>query len=123
MPRRWPRFIYDFFLGAVGHGLSDGDRCHVDSIDEYVTDVLTHVQLMKEEHPQIPVFAVGHSMGGMILLAACLKEPSAFDGVVLMGPLITIDPGLASPIKLWAARLLSRIAPQMTVRPLSRMPF
>lgn len=99
----------------VGHGLSDGSRCHVDSIDEYVTDVLNHVQLMKEEHPQIPTFAVGHSMGGMILLAAALKEPSAWDGVVLMGPLIHIDPALASPVKLWAARVLSRVTPQLAV--------
>jgi len=93
---------------------------------------------MKEEHPQIPTFAVGHSMvisifiisyptinlinlflklqGGMILLAAALKEPSAWDGVVLMGPLIHIDPALASPVKLWAARVLSRVTPQLAVR-------
>lgn len=51
----------------------------------------------------------------MILLSAALKEPSAFDGVVLMGPLIFIDPALASPVKLWAARLLSRLTPQLAV--------
>ncbi len=51
----------------------------------------------------------------MILLAASLREPSAFDGVVLMGPLIFIDPALASPVKLWAARLLSRVTPQLAV--------
>ncbi|XP_057369577.1 monoglyceride lipase-like [Daphnia carinata] len=99
----------------VGHGMSDGHRVHVESIDEYVTDILNHIQLMREEHPQIPIFAVGHSMGGMILLSAALKEPSAFDGVVLMGPLIFIDPALASPVKLWAARLLSRVTPQLAV--------
>ncbi len=53
--------------------------------------------------------------GGMILLSAALKEPTAFDGVVLMGPLIHIDPALASPVKLWAARLLSRVTPHLAV--------
>ena len=51
----------------------------------------------------------------MILLSAALKEPAAFDGVVLMGPLIFIDPALASPVKLFAARLLSRVTPQLAV--------
>lgn len=53
--------------------------------------------------------------GGMILLSATLREPTAFDGVVFMGPLIHIDPALASPVKLWAARLFSRLTPQLTV--------
>ncbi len=47
---------------TVGHGKSDGHRVHVESIDDYVTDVLNHIHLMREEHPQIPIFAVGHSM-------------------------------------------------------------
>jgi len=42
--------------------MSDGHRVHVESIDDYVNDILNHIQLMREEHPQIPIFAVGHSM-------------------------------------------------------------
>jgi len=99
----------------VGHGRSDGVRANVDTVDDYVSDVLNHVQLMKEEHPQIPCFAIGHSMGGMITLAAALRDVKAFDGVVLMGPLIQIDPALASPMKIWAVRLLSRIVPNLSI--------
>lgn len=51
----------------------------------------------------------------MITLAAALKDMKAFDGVVLMGPLIHIDPALASPMKLWVVRMLSRIAPNLSV--------
>ena len=57
------------------------------------------------------------TQGGMITVAAVLKEVKAFDGVVLMGPLIHIDPAMATPIKIWTARMLSRIAPNLTVRP------
>ena len=51
----------------------------------------------------------------MITLATALRETKAFDGVVLMGPLIHIDPALASPMKIWAVRMLSRIAPNLSV--------
>ena len=51
----------------------------------------------------------------MITLAAALRDVKAFDGVVLMGPLIQIVPALASPMKIWAVRLLSRIAPNLSI--------
>ena len=54
--------LFSVLFSTVGHGKSDGVRVHVDSVDDYVTDILHHVQLMKEEHPQIPTFAIGHSM-------------------------------------------------------------
>lgn len=51
----------------------------------------------------------------MITLAAALKEPKALDGVVLMGPLIYIDLALVTPMKLWLARMLCKIAPNLAV--------
>lgn len=54
--------IFLLTINTVGHGMSDGHRVHVESIDDYVNDILNHIQLMREEHPQIPIFAVGHSM-------------------------------------------------------------
>ena len=48
-------------INTVGHGMSDRHRVHVESIGDYVNDILNHIQLMREEHPQIPIFAVGNS--------------------------------------------------------------
>lgn len=60
---KWLTFFYSLLtINTVGHGMSDGHRVHVESIDDYVNDILNHIQLMREEHPQIPIFAVGHSM-------------------------------------------------------------
>ena len=51
-----------FILVSVGHGQSEGDRVHVNNFDEYVNDVLFHVDQVKEKHPDLPVFLIGHSM-------------------------------------------------------------
>ena len=57
---------------VVGHGKSDGDRCHVNTYDKYVQDVVKHVTLMKEKYPNKPVFIIGHSMVPFL----CLKKHS-----------------------------------------------
>ena len=47
---------------TVGHGLSSGEPVQIDSIDQYVDDIIQHVSLVKEAFPQLPVFPVGFSM-------------------------------------------------------------
>ena len=47
---------------TVGHGQSEGDRVHIDSIELYARDVIQHVERLKGEHPDLPVFLLGHSM-------------------------------------------------------------
>lgn len=47
---------------TVGHGLSCGDQVQIDSIDQYVDDIIKHVSLVKEAFPRLPLFAVAHSM-------------------------------------------------------------
>ena len=45
----------------VGHGRSEGDRGHVDSIESYVTDVVNHMKDTKTEFSELPLFLLGHS--------------------------------------------------------------
>lgn len=47
---------------VVGHGLSEGDRVHIDTIETYARDVIQHVERLKVKHPTLPVFLLGHSM-------------------------------------------------------------
>jgi len=49
-------------LFVVGHGLSEGDRMHVSDISVYIDDIIQHVNIVKNKHPGIPVFIIGHSM-------------------------------------------------------------
>ncbi|KAK2721648.1 monoglyceride lipase-like [Artemia franciscana] len=107
--------ILAFGHDHIGHGLSDGERVHVDVVDEYVVDVFIHYDEMKMLYPDLPRFAVGHSMGGMILLTAALKNPREFKGIVLMGPLIHINPYLGHPICISIFKFASYYFPHFTV--------
>ena len=59
-------FVFFFVCLTVGHGQSEGVRVHVDSVDEYVNDVLHHVKIVQQRYPHVPLFAVGHSMVPLI---------------------------------------------------------
>ncbi|XP_076040106.1 monoglyceride lipase-like [Oratosquilla oratoria] len=99
----------------VGHGRSEGVRGHVDSADEYINDVLRHCDDVRSQHPGLPTFMVGHSMGGMIAIRVAMTRPEMFDGVVLMGPAISPNPREATPARIFLARLVAKICPHMPV--------
>nr|WP_199721103.1 alpha/beta fold hydrolase [Neisseria weixii] len=57
--------VYRF--DARGHGKSDGrDSIHINSYFEMVEDLRRVVEKAKAENPNLPVFVMGHSMGGYI---------------------------------------------------------
>lgn len=103
----------------TGHGQSEGERVQVSSMDEFVDPVLVHCKAMTEKHPGLPLYIVGHSMGGLISLLAVLstKEPTLqFQGMVLMGPLIEIDPALASGFMKFLAMVASKVWPSFSLK-------
>lgn len=101
----------------IGHGQSGGERVQVKSMDEYVDPVVAHCSEVTEKHPGLPLFLVGHSMGGLIALLTILKtqESGLFSGIVLMGPLIALDPAMATPMKVFMAKAASRFLPSFSL--------
>ena len=47
---------------AVGHGMSEGDRMHVNEFSDYVRDVVQHLEIIHKKYPDSPIFLLGHSM-------------------------------------------------------------
>jgi len=101
----------------TGHGLSGGERVQVSSMDEYVDPVLAHCRQKRAEFPNIPLFLLGHSLGGLISILSFLKskEEAVFSGLILMGPLIQLDPKVAGPFLQRIARLMSRLMPNFAM--------
>lgn len=112
-----------------GHGRSEGRRGHIRSFRDYLQDAHQFIQLCKALHPEpCKLFLVGHSLGGLIVLAYCLERTESLSGVIASGPAIGVK--LEVPIyKKVLASALSAFLPsirfQNEVRPhlLSRDPL
>ena len=46
-----------------------GVRVMIDSYDTFIDDVFTHLDEVKKEYPDIPVYVFGHSMVSHVLTA------------------------------------------------------
>lgn len=68
---------------ARGHGRSEGKRGYVKSLWEMVDDLSVIVDLAKKENPDIPIFLMGHSMGGLVAAMYGTKYPESVKGIVL----------------------------------------
>lgn len=66
-----------------GHGLSEGKRGYVKSFFEMVDDMDVIVKKAKSENPKLPVFILGHSMGGHVAALYGTKYPGNVNGYIL----------------------------------------
>ncbi|XP_029115497.1 monoglyceride lipase [Scleropages formosus] len=99
----------------VGHGKSEGDRLVVKDFQVYIRDSLQHIDLMKERYPGLPIFFIGHSMGGAISILTACERPGDFAGVVLIAPLIQLNPDTATDFKVAVAKLLNHMVPNLSL--------
>jgi alpha-beta hydrolase superfamily lysophospholipase len=100
-----------------GHGRSGGHRALIDR-HEFLLDDLDQVfARATADHPGVPVFLLGHSMGGNIALASALRGRQRLAGLVLSGPAVTTA-GVPRLLQV-LARLLGRLVPRLGVTKLS----
>ncbi|KAM7125862.1 monoglyceride lipase isoform 6-T7 [Molossus nigricans] len=83
----------------VGHGQSEGERMVVSDFHIFVRDVLQHVDVVQKDYPGLPVFLLGHSMGGAIAILTAAERPGHFSGMVLISPLVLANPESATTFK------------------------
>jgi lysophospholipase len=99
-----------------GHGRSEGTRALIDDYEFLLDDLDEIFKRVAHDHPGLPVFLLGHSMGGSVALASALRKQSHLRGLILSGPLVS---NVGVPKALAAvAGLLGRVAPRLGVRQL-----
>ncbi len=111
VPRGYAVYALDF----CGHGRSGGPRGHVHRFADYLADLDRLIDKARRAEPDLPVFLLGHSLGGLIALAYALERPGALQGVIGSAPGLRRRfevPGY----KLLLGRLMSGIWPTFSQR-------
>lgn len=71
-----------YALDLRGRGRSEGERYYVEKLEDYSEDVATLVRIAKSENPGVPVFVLGHSVGGVISCLYTLDHQTEIDGLI-----------------------------------------
>lgn len=83
-----------------GHGKSGGARGYLKHFCTFIEDANFIVDLAKKEFSELPMFMLGHSMGGFITASYGVKYPNKLRGQIFSGPAVTTLPTLEEIKKL-----------------------
>ena len=118
----YPRLV-DHLVGAGfavhapdlrGNGRSPGRRAYVARWDEFREDLRRFLAVVRAEEPGLPLFLLGNSLGGLIVLDYALHHPEDLRGVVAASPPLG-RLGVPAPL-LFAGRILSRVWPTFALQ-------
>ncbi|CAM0950603.1 unnamed protein product [Alopecurus aequalis] len=103
-----------------GHGKSSGLQGYISCLNDVVGDCSTYFASVceKEEHRGKRKFLLGESMGGAIALMLHRKEPTFWDGCILVAPMCKIvDDMKPAPIVITILSKLSNVIPTWKIIP------
>jgi alpha-beta hydrolase superfamily lysophospholipase len=103
--------VYSYDLR--GHGRSAGQRGHISHFDDFRQDTRRFCKLVTAQHPTLPFFLFGHSLGGLIVLDQALYYPEGIDGVIASSPHLG-DPPI-SPFLDLVSKVMSSVWPSFSV--------
>lgn len=103
-----------FALDYPGHGKSEGDRCHIRQFSEFTDSITLLLNRVQQEFPGVPVFLVGHSMGGLVAICYLIAHQEQFAGSVVSGAAVqaTVEPSFVQRLML---NLFSKLLPKLRV--------
>lgn len=95
-----------------GHARSSGRRVTIDRIDTLVDDLDAVVERARARDPGVPVFVVGHSLGGLVTSLYAIERQPALAGIVLSAPGLAFD---VPAFGIGAIRFVAAIAPNAPI--------
>jgi acylglycerol lipase len=109
-----------YALDLRGRGQSDGDRFYINKFADYLGDVDALIGLAKSREPNLPVFLLGHSAGGVVSSVYALEHQSDLAGLICESFAFQV---YAPDFALAVLKGLSHIAPHAHVLDLKNKDF
>jgi len=69
-------------LDLRGRGRSEGERFYVEDVSEYVSDLSQAIEAARSRHPELRLFLLGHSAGGVTAVSYALDHQERIDGLI-----------------------------------------
>ena len=95
-----------------GHGRSDGPRVYIRRFADLLDVLGSNVKRIQAQHPDSPLFLIGHSFGALIAARFLLDHQDAFAGAVVSGSLVKV-PDHVSSFTVACSRVLSALIPKV----------
>ena len=97
-----------------GNGRSPGQRAYVRGWHEYRDDLGAFLAALREWEPEVPVFLLGNSLGGLVVLEYALLHPEGLSGVIAAAP--PLGKIGVPPVLMALGRLCSRVMPRFSLQ-------
>jgi alpha-beta hydrolase superfamily lysophospholipase len=95
-----------------GHGRSEGKRCYFGRFEDTTADLDRVVERVQHRIDQLPLFLMGHSVGGTVVAAYAIAHQPQVNGIAISSG--ALKPGESlSPALIAISGVISRIMPRM----------
>ncbi|QSX05572.1 lysophospholipase [Sedimentibacter sp. zth1] len=98
-----------------GHGKSGGKILDIENYNVYLEDADIIVNKAKQEYDKLPIYMLGHSMGGFITALYGEKYPNKLNGQILSGA-ATDQPLQVNPFLIKIIKIANKICPQLRIK-------
>jgi alpha-beta hydrolase superfamily lysophospholipase len=109
-----PRGIAVYSYDMRGNGRSPGQRAYLGGWHEYREDLHAFLTRVRHWEDGVPLFLMGNSLGGLVVLEYVLRHPDGLAGAIAAAPPLG-ELGVP-PLLMALGRLLSRVLPRFSLQ-------